>query len=173
MKNLLLLIALSNITWLSAQVNTTIKEKVTPEIKTFKVIKGSSIKLNQADNIYFDYDIKNGNKLVFDYNFKAKDRESVADDEFRERIVFELDSKSKSFVLSGDTLLDAKAYFTRSCFCLDRGNYKINGGSIKGKLIKANTWKVNLDLIITPSQERGGEPFAVKVSGTYKLSNTK
>jgi hypothetical protein len=173
MKNLLLLIALSNITWLSAQVNTTIKEKVTPEIKTFKVIKGSSIKLNQADNIYFDYDIKKGNKLVFDYNFKAKDRESVADDEFRERIVFELDSKSKSFVLSGDTLLDAKAYFTRSCFCLDRGNYKINGGSIKGKLIKANTWKVNLDLIITPSQERGGEPFAVKVSGTYKPSNTK
>jgi hypothetical protein len=173
MKNLLLILALLNITWLSAQVKTTIKEKINPEIKTFKVNKQSSIKLNQADNIYFDYDIIKGKKLVFDYNFKAKDRESVADDEFRERIVFELDSKTKSFVLTGDSLLLAKAYFTRSCFCLDRGNYKINGGSIKGNLTKANTWKVDMDLIITPSSERGGEPFTIKVSGTYKLSQIK
>jgi hypothetical protein len=173
MKNLLLIIALLNINWLSAQVKTSIKEKVIPEIKTFKVNKASSIKLNQADNIYFDYFIIKGNKLVFDYNYKAKDRESVADDEYKERIVFELDNNSKSFILTGDSLLGAKAYYTRSCFCLDRGNYKINGGSIKGKLIKPNTWKVDLDLIITPSVERGGEPFTVKVSGTYKLSNTK
>jgi len=173
MKNLLLVLALLNITWLSAQVKLPKKEKVTPEIKTFKVNKSSSIKLNQADNIYFDYDVIKGNKLVFDYNFKAKDRESVADDEYRERIVFELENKTKSFVLTGDSLLEAKAYYTRSCFCLYRGNYKINGGSIKGKLVKANMWKVDLDLIITPSPERGGEPFIVKVSGTFKLSNIK
>jgi hypothetical protein len=173
MKNLLIVLALLNITYLSAQVKSPKKEKVTPEIKTFKINKGSSIKLNQADNIYFDYDVIKGNKMVFDYNFKAKDRESVADDEYRERIVFQIDSKTKSFVLTGDSLIAAKAYYTRSCFCLDRGNYKINGGSIKGKLINANTWKVDLDLIITPSAERGVEPLTVKVSGTFKLSNTK
>jgi hypothetical protein len=93
--------------------------------------------------------------------------------EYRERIVFELESKTKSFVLTGDSLLAAKAYYTRSCFCLNRGNFKINGGSIKGKLLKANNWKVDLDLIITPTPERGGDPFSVKVSGTYKLSNPK
>lgn len=171
MKNLLLILALLNITCLSAQVKSPKKEKVTPEIKTFKVIKGSSIKLNQADKIYFDYNIIKGKKLVFDYNFKAKDRESVADDEYRERIVFELDSKTKSFVLTGDSLLAANAFYSRSCFCLDRGNYKINGGCINGKLIKANAWKVDMDLIITPVPEHGGEPFTVKVSGTFKLSN--
>jgi hypothetical protein len=173
MKNLLLVLALLNITFITAQVKAPLKEKVTPEKKTFKVKKGSSIKLTQADNIYFDYAITKGNKLVFDYNFKAKDREMVADDEYRERIVFELESKTKSFVLTGDSLLAAKAYYTRSCFCLNRGNFKINGGSIKGKLIKANNWKVDLDLIITPTPERGGDPFSVKVSGIYKLSNPK
>ncbi len=173
MKNLLLILALLNITWLSAQIKTPNKEKVTPEKKTFKVNEVSSIKLNQTDNIYFDYDVIKGNKLVFDYNFKAKDRESMADDEYRERIVFQLKNKTKSFVLTGDSLISAKAYYTRSCFCLDRGNYKINGGSIKGKLVKAKTWKVDMDLVITPSPERGGEPFTVKVSGTYKVSNTK
>lgn len=173
MKNLFFVIALFNITWLSAQVKPTIKDKVSPEVKTFKVNKNSAIKLNQADKIYFDYNIIKGNKLVFDYNFKAKDRESVADDEYRERIVFEIDNKLKSFLLTGDSLIQAKAFYSRSCFCLDRGNYKINGGSIKGKLIKPNNWKVEMDLVITPVPEHGGEPFTVKVSGTFKTSNTK
>ncbi len=174
MKKLLFIIALFNLSFLSAQVKSNLKEKIFPEIKTFKVLKNSAIKLNQADNIYFDYNIIKGNKLVFDYYYKAKDRESVADDEYNERIVFEMYSKSAaSFVLTGDSILAAKAYYTRSCFCLDRGNYKINGGSILGKKINANTWKVDMDLVITPVPEFGGEPFSVKVSGTFIIPKTK
>ncbi len=169
MKNIILLVIILQASLLSAQNKKKPIDVIHPEVKSYTLLKNSFIKIRQDNDLYFDYEIKKGNKLVFEYNYKAKDRESVADDEFRERIVFEVEPNQDEFILKDSSLLNANACFTRSCFCIDRGNYKINGGSIIGKKTNTNTWKINMDLIITPTQLHGGEAIKTNITGIYKL----
>jgi hypothetical protein len=165
MKKLLILLLCMNVTLLLAQPG----DKVNPSTKTFKFYKGKSIVTTDYDSVSFDYAVGAGNNIVFDYYYKASDHEMIADDEYSERLLFQVSSTARSFRISGANLLRAKTIFNSSCFCLNAGNYKISKGWIKGTRINASTWKIQADITTVPREGRGN-PIHKKISGTFRLS---
>jgi len=167
MKKLLLIFSLF-IMVSSAFAQTAVSDKVNPEIKTFRIYKNSTIVTDVYDKSNFAFEIKSGNAMVFEYYFKAREYENVADDEFSEKIVFEFTPKGRKFEINTADLKTTKVIYNRSCFCMDRGNYFADNVKIIGKRGCGKKWNIEIELSIKTPQDRGGNDIVKKISGVYR-----
>lgn len=117
-----------------------------PEKKTAIVYLNKTIKLNSNDSINPDFELTEGTRMLFEYEFRSKDMIAMSDDEMVERLVFSVNANRKSFDFTDLELTDTRMLFTQSCFCMDAGNYVIKSGKITGKKTNANTWKVKIKI---------------------------
>ncbi|NJB70006.1 hypothetical protein GGR42_000468 [Saonia flava] len=90
--------------------------------------------------------IVDGENLVFEYFFQHPDQENIADDEYSERIIFEMDASLSSFSISNTTLTEYNTYFDEYCFCGLQGSTPITFGTIKGTKIDENRWDITLNV---------------------------
>ena len=139
----------------------------TPEKKTYKYYSNASLKLDEQDRNNFSFTMEKGKKLVFEYEFRAKESKMVADDEFVERVYFEMPApKGDKFAIRTEKFDEAKVLYIRQCFCMDRGNYHAAFGSITGKK-EGNKWRVNLLIHIDPDPQRGNQPYKKELKGIF------
>lgn len=66
----------------------------------------------------------------------------IADDEFTNILVFELDKSKESFSLENEELKLIKMYFKRSCYCSDVKFREVNLGCLQGSKQANGTWLV-------------------------------
>lgn len=132
------------------------------DIEEYQFYQNSRIVVNE-----FDFaEIENGNNLVFEYRFIADDEPNIADDEYSERIIFEIDSSADSFSLTNEELATANTYFDKYCFCFIDGSIAIENGTLTGTRVNENRWEVNINVSFMDfdAQTR-------TVSGTFRLSS--
>lgn len=91
-------------------------------------------------------EIENGGNLVFEYWFTAEDNPNIADDEYSERIIFEIASDAESFLLTDAGLTTANTYFDKYCFCLIEGSIPIENGTVSGIKVSDTRWDVDIDV---------------------------
>ncbi len=77
-------------------------------------------------------EIRDGVNLVFEYQFTAEDNPNIADDEFSERILFEIPENLNSFSFVDEELTTIQAYYDKYCFCLIEGSIPLTNGEITG-----------------------------------------
>jgi len=135
-----------------------------PEKKSAVIYLQKTIKLNSTDSINPDFEIANGTRMLFEYEYRSKDIIAMSDDEMMEKIIFSINPNRKSFSFSNNSIKDTRLIFTQSCFCRDAGNYVIKAGNISGKKINSTTWKVKLKISYLARNS------GIKVNKTFNLT---
>lgn len=135
-----------------------------PEKKSALIYLQKTIKLNSTDSINPDFEITNGTRMLFEYEFRSKDIIAMSDDEMMEKVIFSINPNRNSFTFNNTSIKDTRLIFTQSCFCRDAGNYVIKAGNISGVKINATTWKVKLKINYLARNS------GVKVSKTFNLT---
>ncbi|MBC7382984.1 MAG: hypothetical protein H7296_08310 [Bacteroidia bacterium] len=144
-------------------------KKVNPEVKRFVFQPNTIITKRIYDSIYFDLSYDKGKKWVFMYSYKAKDYEMIADDEYFESIIFEIDPpKGNTFSIKTPQFLNAKVIYNRGCFCPDAGLRQLYEGTITGRKNEKNIWVVSIDVQIEPRPGREGLAVNKKLKGNFK-----
>ncbi|KQC29051.1 hypothetical protein [Flagellimonas eckloniae] len=136
-----------------------------PEITEYSFYENATIVTTMMDGYGFAT-IESGQSLVFEYFFTASEEPQVADDEYEERIIFEIDATAESFSMSGDDLTMANTVFDKYCFCDIRGSIPISSGTISGEKISDNSWNIEIDVTFTDYNEESRN-----ISGSFKLTN--
>lgn len=97
------------------------------------------------ENLY-KVEIVQGQNIVFEYNYTFEDDPQIADDEYDERIVFEIDASIDDFIISGNDLKKSNALFGFYCYCYPAGAIYITDGCIKGKRISETEWEIDINI---------------------------
>ena len=90
--------------------------------------------------------IENGVNRVFEYEFVADDNPNLADDEFAERILFEVPLNMDNFSFSNQELNTIHAYYDKYCFCLIEGSIPLSTGTIRGTRINSSTFEIEINV---------------------------
>ena len=144
------------------------QDEVKPEVCKdgkcdFEIMTDSEIFILE-DSAITEFDIVNGDNLVFQYQYQSNDNKRIADDEYLERIFFEIHADSSSFSFSDAELIDLNAVFQRSCFCPGPFWVRIESGLITGTKQDDGEWKIDADLSI----EIDGNTIERDFSKTFK-----
>jgi hypothetical protein len=142
------------------------QEKINKGFRTFKAFPCKKLQFNMNDSFSFSAQMLPGKKMVFEYYYKADEDEYMSDDEYVERIYFEVPAGATNFHLHDSTL---KAAYLRSCFCMDRGWHRVASGYIHGKKINSKTWEVEISITTEKEPDRSAGPIAVDVQGRFTL----
>lgn len=93
--------------------------------------------------------IEYGSNLVFMFELIKADTPEIQDDEYAERLIFEIDHSLNQFSYNAEEVLQAKAYFNQSCFCPSTGSIPITTGTIEGSRMGLDDWMININIRFT------------------------
>ena len=99
------------------------------------------------------FQIKPGNDLVFNYTHEGPACKSIADEEYSDKLVFQVPSGSNSFLYENGQLADVMCLFIKIAFWTN-GAYKVNSGFVKGTKISATKWDVEINVDVGSSVGR-------------------
>ena len=108
----------------------------------FKFIPQSSVDITDYEGL------ASGDKTVFQMVNSTEGSAQIADDEFTNILVFELDESQLSFSVEGDELSTMNVHFRRVCFCVDRGFQAVTVGCMQGEKQPDGTWFIQGNLTI-------------------------
>ena len=130
---------------------------------TYAFVEDAQLSIEEVDewNVFLRRD--SGANLVFTYNYVADDNPRIADDEYSERISFELNPDLTNIALEDGELTEIKLAFAPSCECILEV-VEIRSGKISGEKINENQWEFNLDLEF----EWAGNPQTRNISGVFE-----
>ncbi|MFN2457009.1 MAG: hypothetical protein ABR502_02300 [Chitinophagaceae bacterium] len=95
----------------------------------------------------YQYEIKEGNNLVFKYIHHFRDCPQIADDEGNITIVFEVPPATNHFRIEDSIeLRKAKTIIAYNCFCGYRGPSIVKKGWIEGHIVNTNKWRIKANL---------------------------
>lgn len=120
------------------------------------------MEVEQGDG-QLDYQLTEGNSLVFHYAYTHPEDPKVDDDELLEVLLWEFDPQIESFKIVDFT--EVKAYYQRLCFCDTRQFHDISG-TIEGKMLDNCNWEVYIDVAVETSS--GTEE--IEANNIYKRS---
>jgi hypothetical protein len=120
----------------------------------------------------YEYKIVKGKNTVFEYTFIAADDSMIADDEYREAIVFEIEGTSKkSFRFTAAELRKIKCFYYWACFCPNAGSHLVEKGQISGQRYGKKKWLVSLEVSIA-SPEFPAWPKEKQILRQYFMRST-
>lgn len=82
----------------------------------------------------------NGNKNLFQILTSTEGSSEIADDEFTNILVFELDSEQNDFSADETDFATMNAHFKRLCFCAETDFKEITAGCIQGMKDENGVW---------------------------------
>ena len=124
----------------------------TPEQYAYEFYPSSKIDTIATDMRLF-FQIKPGNDLVFSYTHEGPACKSIADEEYSDKLVFQVPAASNSFLYENSQLTDAMCLFTKIAFWTN-GAYKVNSGFVKGTKISSTKWDVEINVDVGGSVGR-------------------
>ncbi|MFT5216811.1 MAG: hypothetical protein ACI83H_001940 [Glaciecola sp.] len=139
-------------------------DNVTDDITQYTYATLSKIVTEDLGDITFAT-IEEGDNLVFNYRFTASQDDYISDDEYGERIIFEIDANATAFNYSDDELASILTYFNQYCFCANTGSILIINGSINGLKSNGTNWDIDIDITV----QVGNDTRPINISGIFKL----
>ncbi len=134
--------------------------------KEYSFTENSQITLDDNEPNPFTK-IESGENLVFEYYFQKEDNEDIADDEYSESIIFEINPDLEDFSYTDNELSSINTYFDKSCFCLIEGSIPIAKGTIQGNKIDNHTWEIQINVAFTDYNEN----ITKVISGSFLKHN--
>lgn len=107
---------------------------------TFEVLEQSRIKLEEFEGV------EKGSKTVLKMTSSTEGSPLIADDEFTNILLLEIDPDMDEFSFNSSNLDKAKLYFKRVCFCIDVTFLAPESGCIQGKKQADGSWNVEANL---------------------------
>ena len=115
------------------------------DISSYYFATKSKITLTTVDtNTFANIDF--GQNLVFKFEFIKVDEPNIQDDEYSERLVFEIDPSLTEFTYNAEDINQAMAYFNQYCFCANVGSIPIISGTIQGTKLGRDDWLININV---------------------------
>lgn len=94
-------------------------------------------------------EVESGSRRVFELLYEYKDDPNTQDDELWEYLRFSVPMDADEFTLDSETELEeAKAYFSRRCYCADLRAFLVEG-TLTGTRKSSNAFEVSADLQYT------------------------
>lgn len=112
---------------------------------TFSIIPQSKVNTNEQEGR------SGGDKNVFQMILDTEGSTGVADDEFTNILVFELDESQSSFSAEGNELAGLKTHYRRICYCLETEFQAINSGCLQGEKQADGSWYIQGNLTVVYS----------------------
>lgn len=129
----------------------------------YRVLQDKEILL-QPDSAELIFRVEEGDKLLFRYEYTQNEVPRIADDEYLEWLMFEIDKDQSSFSFKDTAMKDAKFLFYPSCECIP-GNTLIEAGTLEGRKISDTQWEVSMDV----SFSWGTIPQERKVDAIFEM----
>ncbi|WP_394747834.1 hypothetical protein [Spongiimicrobium salis] len=164
MKKLAILIAFFVIT-IGCSDDNSVLGSTTPESTLLEFSQNAAIIVSPQSNDLVFVNVEAGERLVFEYFFVAEQEDLIADDEYGERILFEVDPNLSSFSFSDAELATLRPFFNRFCFCETIGSLLISSGTISGTQVNATAWDIDVDLRF----DLDGTEVSRSISGRFQL----
>lgn len=92
-----------------------------------------------------------GNKNVFQIINSTEGSPDIADDEFTNILIFELEESQNSFSVQGSELENMQVHYKRVCFCPNVSFEPISSGCLQGEKQPDGTWFVQGKLVAPAS----------------------
>lgn len=92
--------------------------------------------------------VAEGDSLVFTYEYIQNDKANVQDDEYSERIWFQIDPSLTEFSLRDEELASVDLVFLPDCECLFEITPILNG-TLSGKRLSTDLWEITMDVSYT------------------------
>jgi hypothetical protein len=116
--------------------------------------------------LVYQYNIKDGEGIVFEYTFNAEQCDEVQDDEYGYRLAFSIDEDVEEFTFEDEELDQIKAFFQESGAWVSHAHREVRKGSITGEKRSRNRWSVKIDVEI-PIEGRD-EPVQVLIDEIFR-----
>ena len=117
----------------------------TPDQYTYEFYPSSKIDTASTSDMRLFFQIKPGNDLVFNYTHEGPACKNIADEEYFDKLVFQVPAASNSFLYENSQLTDAMCLFIKIAFWTN-GAYKVNSGFVKGTKISATKWEIEINV---------------------------
>lgn len=92
--------------------------------------------------------VAEGDSLVFIYEYVKNDKANVNDDEYADRIWFQIDPSLTEFSLTDEDLATVDLAFLADCECLFE-IVPILNGTLSGKKLSDDRWEIRMDVSYT------------------------
>ena len=112
---------------------------------TYEFYPSSKIDTASTSDMRLFFQIKPGNDLVFNYTHEGPACKSIADEEYSDKLVFQVPAASNSFLYENSQLTDAMCLFIKIAFWTN-GAYNVNSGFVKGTKISATKWDIEINV---------------------------
>ena len=111
----------------------------------FKVLPESKVDIDEY------YGLTNGTKNAFQMINSTQGDLAIADDEFTNILVFELEESQNSFSVMDSELEDMQVHFQRICFCAEVDFIPITSGCMEGEKQSDGPWFIQGSLNVSYS----------------------
>lgn len=113
-----------------------------------------------------NYTIKDGNNLVFEYIHTRAQCDYIADDEWGETLIFQVEDQNSNFEFTNDEILVTNCFYQQQGAWVNHKQYQIKSGAIKGEKISGNQWKITADIETVP-QVTEEKPIKIKFTEIF------
>ena len=122
------------------------------EEQFFYNVQLGNLKNNGSGNL--EYSIESGSNLVFIYRHIPQNLINVIDDEFEERILFQINTDFESFTIETESEFEKSNIVYGACGnSFPNVSFQTITGKIKGERISECEWEVELNLVIQKFNE--------------------
>lgn len=125
---------------------------------TYTILSNQQITIDTSESLWQDVEIIAGDQLVFEYEYIKNDEANIADDEYTERIYFEIDPESDSFSFKDDELAATNLIKQPICYCIPILWTPVSG-TLTGEKTTETTWEVEMDVVFEREEETSESSF--------------
>lgn len=111
------------------------------------------------------YSVVDGDKLVFTYNHVGAQCDHIMDDEWGEKLIFQIDDNLTAFQYTDEEILVTNCFYQQYGAWVDGHQYPVNTGTIKGEKTAENEWEVIVNIEINTAHE---EPLIIEFTQIFK-----
>lgn len=143
-----------------------------PEIETSRWMQGKEINVTYDPTLELTtYTVENGDNLVFEYNHIGAQCDNIADDEWGERLTFEIDKDATEFEFTDDAILETKCFYQYYGAWAPPHHYEVKNGSISGHKIDNTNWEVTIDITVIAMPFGEESPRTIAFQRTFRIDN--
>ncbi len=127
------------------------------EMKSYTVQADKSIQIAiDTLSLVANYQVSDGENLVFQYHHVRAQCDNIADDEWAETLSFEVDKNAETFMFEDADLNLANCFVRESGAWVNGSSNPIMKGMITGTKKNNNDWDVEISIVVDPLNVGGG-----------------
>ena len=107
-----------------------------------------------------------GNKLLFEYNHSGAQCDNIADDEWGEKLIFQVENNITLFEFIDEEILLTNCFYQQYGAWVSHNQYHVKNGTIKGEKLSKNKWKIVVAIETTHLSENE-QPKVIEFSEIY------